>query len=90
MWSDTLDNQTTQPTSGEVVTAATNSCANCVVPSQFTVFGQAGHADPLVGWRCFSQKQVISRLIQVQQHQRNESGFVISTINKYMLGSRYP
>ena len=54
------------------------------------VFGQAGHADLLDGWRCFLQKRVMSRLIQVRQHQTNESVFVISSINKYMLGSRYP
>ena len=57
---------------------------------RFTVFGQAGHADPLDGWHCSSQKRVMSRLIQVRQHYTNESGFVISAINKYMLGSRYP
>ena len=52
--------------------------------------GYAGHADTLDGWRCFSQKRVMLILIQVRQHHRNESGFVISAINKYMLGSRYP
>ena len=41
-------------------------------------------------WMTFSKKRVMSRLIQVRQHQTNESGFVISAINKYMLGSRYP
>ena len=30
-------------------------------------FGQAGHADPLDGWRCCSQKRVMSRPIQVRQ-----------------------
>ena len=55
---------------------------------RFTVFGQAGHADPLDGWRCSSQKWVISRLIQVRQHQTNESGFVISAIKKYMTSKR--
>ena len=30
-------------------------------------FGHAGHADPLNGWRCCSQKQVMSRSIQVRQ-----------------------
>ena len=31
-------------------------------------FWQDGHADPLDGWHCSLQKQVMSRLIQVQQH----------------------
>ena len=53
-------------------------------------FGQAGHADPVDSWRCSSQKRVMSRLIQVRQLQTNKSGFAISAINKYMLGSRYP
>ena len=56
----------------------------------YRFFWQAGYADPLDGWRCFSQKRVMSRLIPVRQHQTNDSGFVISAINKYMLGSRYP
>ena len=30
------------------------------------------------------------RQIQVRQHNTHESGFAISAINKYMLGSRYP
>ena len=54
---------TTQPTSGGAVTAVTNCCANCVdrSPSQqygadLRLFRQAGHADPLDGWRCSSQK----------------------------------
>ena len=58
--------------------------------ARFTVYGQAGHADPLGGWRCLSQKRVIWRLIQARQYQTNESGFVIFAINKYMLGRRYP
>ena len=58
--------------------------------ARFTVFGPAGHADPMDDWRCSSQKRVMSRLIRVRQHQTNESGFVISAINKYMLGSIYP
>ena len=89
--------QTTQHTSGGAVTAVTNCCANCVEPfhpqqwwPDLPFFGQAGHADLLDGWRCFSQKRVMSRLIQVRQHQTNESGFVISAINKYMSVSRYP
>ena len=55
--------QTTQPTSGAAVTAVTNCCAKCVEPSlpqqwghELPFFGQAGHADPLDGWRCSSQK----------------------------------
>ena len=36
--------------------------------ARFTVFwGHAGHADPLDGWCCFSQKRVMSRPIQVRQ-----------------------
>ena len=35
--------------------------------ARFTVFGHAGHADPLDGWRCCSQKRVMSRPIQVRQ-----------------------
>ena len=48
--------QTTQPTSGGAVTADSTCCANCVEPprpqpwgARFTVFGHAGHADPLDG-----------------------------------------
>ena len=52
-------------------------------------FRQVGHADLLDGWRCSSQKRMMSRLIQIRQLQTNESGFVISAINQYMLGSRY-
>ena len=53
-------------------------------------FGHAGHADPLDGWDCCSQKQVMSRPIQVRQLKTRKSGFVISAINKYMSESRYP
>ena len=90
MWSELL---LTQPTSGGAVTAVTICCENGVEVShplngsQFTVFGQADHADPLDGWR--SQKRVMSRLIQVRQLQTNESGFAISAINKYILGIKY-
>ena len=35
--------------------------------ARFTVFWHAGHADPLDGWRCCSQKRVMSRPIQVRQ-----------------------
>ena len=52
-------------------TADSSCCANCVEPplppamgAQFTIFG---HADPLDGWRCCSQKRVMSRPIQVRQ-----------------------
>ena len=53
--------QTTQPTSGGAVTADSSCCAN------LPFFGHAGHADPLDGWRCCSQKRVMSRPIQVRQ-----------------------
>ena len=46
--------QTTQPTSGGAVTVDSSCCANCVEP-------------PLDGWRCCSQKRVMSRPIQVRQ-----------------------
>ena len=38
-------------------------CANCVEPPRpiYRFFGHAGHADPLDGWRCCSQKRVMSR-----------------------------
>ena len=88
--------QTTQPTSGGAVTA-NSSCANCVEPPcpqqwvpDLPFFGHAGHADPLDGWRCCSQKRVMSRPIQVRQLYTRKSGFVISAINKYMSESRYP
>ena len=61
-----------------------------VMGSWFSILGDGGHADPLGGWRSYSQKRVISRLIQVGQHQTNESGFAISAINKYMLRNRCP
>ena len=66
--------QTTQPTSGGAVTADSSCCANCVEPprpqqwgSDLPFFGYAGHADPLDGWRCCSQKRVMSRPIQVRK-----------------------
>ena len=66
--------QTTQPTSGGAVTANSGCCANCVEPPRpqqwgpdLPFFGHAGHADPLHGWRCCSQKRVMSRPIQVRQ-----------------------
>ena len=66
--------QTTQPTSGGAVPANSSCCANCVEhprPQQWgpnlQFFGHAGHADPLDGWRCCSQKRVMSRPIQVRQ-----------------------
>ena len=45
-------------------------CRTSTTPAmgaRFTVFGHAGHADPLDGWRCCSQKRVMSRPIQVRQ-----------------------
>ena len=66
--------QTTQPTSGGAVTADLSCCANCVEPPRpqqwgpdLPFFGHCGHADPLDGWRCCSQKRVMSRPIQVRQ-----------------------
>ena len=66
--------QTTQPTSGGAVTVVSSCCANCVEPPRpqqwgpdLPFFGHAGHADPLDGWRCCSQKRVVSRPIQVRQ-----------------------
>ena len=59
--------------------------------ARFTVFwGHAGRAEPLDGWRCCTQKRVMSTQIKVRQPHTNKSGFVISAINKYMLGSIYP
>ena len=34
--------------------------------ARFTFLEQAGHADPLDGWHCSSQKRAMSRLIQVR------------------------
>ena len=69
-----LSLQTTQPTSGGAVTVVSSCCANCVEPPRpqqwgpdLPFFGHAGHADPLDGWRCCSQKRVMSRPIQVRQ-----------------------
>ena len=66
--------QTTQPTSGGAVTANSSCCANCVKPPHpqqwgpdLPFFGHAGHADPLDGWRCCSQKRVMLRTIRVRQ-----------------------
>ena len=94
---DDVIKQTTQPTSGGAVTANSNCCANCVEPPRpqqggpdLPFFWHAGHADPLDGWRCCSQKRVMSRPIQVRQLKTRKSGFVISAINKYMSESRYP
>ena len=68
-------------------------CQNLLSPAigvQFTVFfWQAGHVNPLDGWRCSSYKWVMSRQIHVRQPHTNKSGFAISAINKYMTGSRY-
>ena len=66
--------QTTQPTSGVAVTVVSSCCANCVEPPRphqwgpdLPFFWHAGHADTLDGWRCCSQKRVMSRPIQVRQ-----------------------
>ena len=63
--------QTTQPTSGGAVTADSSCCANCVEPPRPQQWVPDlpffGHADPLDGWRCCSQKRVMSRPIQVRQ-----------------------
>ena len=64
--------QTTQHTSGGAVTADTSCCATCVEPSRPQQWGPDlplffCHADPLDGWRCWSEKQVMSRPIQVRQ-----------------------
>ena len=63
--------QTTQPTSGGAVTVVSSCCANCVEPPRPQQWGPDlpffGHADPLDGWRCCSQKRVMSRPIQVRQ-----------------------
>ena len=73
-WMSLVRFQTTQPTSGGAVTADSSCCANCVEPPRpqqwgldLPSFGHAGHADPLDGWRCCSQKRVMSRPIQVRQ-----------------------
>ena len=66
--------QTTHHTSGGAVTVVSSCCANCVEPprpqqweSDLPFFGHSGHADPLDGWRCCSQKRVMSKPIQVRQ-----------------------
>ena len=51
--------------------AAVQIVSNLPTPSNvgpiYRFFGHAGHADPLDGWRCCSQKRVMSRPIQVRQ-----------------------
>ena len=42
-------------------------CKLCRTSPTLLFFGHAGHADPLDGWRCCSQKRVMSRPIQVRQ-----------------------
>ena len=42
-------------------------CNLCRTFSSPTMGADAGHADPLDGWRCCSQKQVMSRPIQVRR-----------------------
>ena len=51
--------------------------------------GARSTANSLDGWHYFSQKRVTSSQIQDRQPHTNKSGFVISAINKYILGSRY-
>ena len=52
--------QTTQPTSGGAVTEDSSCCAKlCRTSHRF--FAPTGHADTLDGWRCCSQKRVMSR-----------------------------
>ena len=66
-------------------------CRHLPLPAmdaRFTVFGKDGHADPSDGWRCSLLKRVMSRQIQVRQQHTNKSGFAISAINKYIVGSR--
>ena len=45
------------------------SLSNCIIYyyTLDSIDNHAGHADPLDGWRCYSQKQVMSRPIQVRQ-----------------------
>ena len=78
--SEVLWLQASQPTGGGAVTTDSSCCANCVEPSRpwqwgpdLPFFGHAGHADPLDGWYCCSQKRVMSRPIQVRQLQTNKS-----------------
>ena len=51
--------------------AAVQIVSNLPAPNNggpiYRFFGHAGHADPLDGWRCCSQKRVMSRPIQVRQ-----------------------
>ena len=85
--------QTTQPISGGAVTALTNLYENYVEPSRPQQWEhKLGKSTMRTRWMAgtASQKRVMSRLIQVRQLQMNKSGFAISAINKYMLGSRYP
>ena len=55
---------------GGAVTANSSCCANCVEPFRseqwapdLPFLGHAGHVYPLDGWRCCSQKRVMSRPI---------------------------
>ena len=66
--------QTTQPTSGGAVTADSKLlCKLCLTSpppamgSDLPFFGHASNADLLDGWRCCSQKRVMSRPSQVRQ-----------------------
>ena len=76
--------QTTQSASIGAVTAVTNCCANCVEPLPF--LGKPAMRTRWMAGADSQKSRLMSRLIQVRQHQINESGFVISAINKYMLG----
>ena len=87
----------TQPTSGGAVTADTNCCANCLETSR----PQQWTPDSLFfcGSRLCGLAGLLALLLikagdvetnQVRQHHTYESGFAISAINKYILGSRYP
>ena len=55
----------------QAVTVVSSCCANCVEPPRPQHWGPDlpffGHADTLDGWRCCSQKRVMSRPIQVRQ-----------------------
>ena len=61
--------QTTQPTSGGAVTADSSCCANCVEPPRSQQWGPIyrclGMPDPLVVWRCCSQKRMMSSPCQM-------------------------
>ena len=85
--------KTTQPTNGGAVTAVTNCCEKCVKLSPPSNGGPIYWflARRPCGWLAL----LLTKVGDVETNpgpitQTNESGFVISAINKYMLGSRYP